>query len=171
MGVLQLSSYVCIGFSKVPPRTYLYNTAASNQRRVIMGPNILWSCRLWNSITAKRIQDRSILSFPLSQNLITNSSFICDKYYLCTWNCSANSAKQNKNNFTFATCTKHKNQQRSESIVEVWRNYGSFSYALRCNKDHQLFFKRYFFKPWFQITQSVFLSWLVVTWRNCCATL
>ena len=83
-----------------------------------------------------------------------------------TWNCSASSAKQNKNNFMFATCTKHKNQQRSESIVEVWRNYGSFSYALRCNKDHQLFFKRYFFRPWCQITQSVFLTWLEFLWLN-----
>ena len=24
VGVLQLSSYVCIGFSRVPPRTYLF---------------------------------------------------------------------------------------------------------------------------------------------------
>ena len=48
----------------------------------------------------------------LSQNLTTISLLICVLYKLWTWNCSASSAYQNINNFAFATCRKHVNQQR-----------------------------------------------------------
>ena len=58
-------------------------------------------------------------------------------YKFWTWNCSANSANVNKNNFTFAThvkWTKHVNNK--ELIIKFWlnwrkaygRNYGSVSY-------------------------------------------
>ena len=39
---------------------------------------------------------------------------------LWTWNCFTHSANQNRNNFTFATCTKHVNQQRINGKFLTW---------------------------------------------------
>ena len=62
--------------------------------------------------TAKRIQDRSLISpiMPKLKDQFFVNSLILNE--LWTLNCSSSSEIQNKNNFMFGTCTKHVNQQR-----------------------------------------------------------
>ena len=79
--------------------------------------------------TAKKIKDGPIIS---SVKLKFDNRFfddLCVLYNLWTWNYSACSANQKKNNSTYVTCTKQVNQQ--QKIVKFWlnwRNYGSFLY-------------------------------------------
>ena len=70
-------------------------------------------------ITAKRIQDRSLISstmVKLEDQLFVDSHMLSE---LWTLNCSSSSENQNKNNFMFGICTKHVNQQRIDHQIMV----------------------------------------------------
>ena len=73
-------------------------------------------------------------------------------YKFWTWNCSARSSNQNQNNFTFAICTKHVNQQRVD--------HQNMAYLKKLHMDLLVLFQLYIIEA--TISQNVlkFLSCL-----------
>ena len=76
-------------------------------------------CKKQKMFTAKRIQDRSLISSimpKLEDQFFVHSHMLNELWML---NCSSSSDNQNKNNFMFGICTKHVNQQRIECQIMV----------------------------------------------------